>query len=375
MEPKHKRSSFGLYEMALLKENPYTHEVRARQISFTAEFKRIFWVRYQAGEYIPGIFESLGYDPEVLGIARMYSLASNLRKCVAEGREFTSGYTNRAKSHRRAEKTPAPDTSAMQHELTYLRQQVEFLKKITELGGHEPLDFLHIHHDRLRQMQQPHMDTANALGVAPELVCLQNQGKVLLVPLLPRPPYILCIHPTVISGTRHASDPAQLRNTQHIISTILDAFTKQVLAYVLSPSLELDFVLETVHILIQKHGVSLDAQTLVHSDQGCHYTSLRFIQILKDSSLRQSMSRRGNCWDNAPQESFFGHMKDEIDLSECETFDQVKAVIDDWIDYYNNDRYQWQLAKLSPNEFYRYLLSGVYPLLGKPSSDVKLDPI
>ena len=56
---------------------------------------------------------------------------------------------------------------------------------------HEPLDFLHIHHDRLRQMQQPHMDTANALGVAPELVCLQNQGKVLLVPLLPRPPYIL----------------------------------------------------------------------------------------------------------------------------------------------------------------------------------------
>ena len=110
MEPKHKRRSFGLYEMALLKENPYTYEVRACQTSFTAEFKRIFWARYQAGEYIPGIFESLGYDPEVLGIARMYSLASNLRKCVAEGREFTSGYINRAKSHGRAEKKPAPDT-------------------------------------------------------------------------------------------------------------------------------------------------------------------------------------------------------------------------------------------------------------------------
>ena len=78
MEPKHKRSSFGLYEMASLKENPYTHEVRARQISFTAEFKRIFWVRYQAGEYIPGIFESLGYD------CTYYSLASNSRKCVAD---------------------------------------------------------------------------------------------------------------------------------------------------------------------------------------------------------------------------------------------------------------------------------------------------
>ena len=52
---------------------------------------------------------------------------------MAEGREFTSGYTNRAKGHGRAEKKAAPDTSAMQHELTYLRQQVEFLKKMTEL--------------------------------------------------------------------------------------------------------------------------------------------------------------------------------------------------------------------------------------------------
>lgn len=51
MEPKHKCSSFGLYEIALLKENPYTHELRAQQISFAAEFKRIFWARYQVGEY------------------------------------------------------------------------------------------------------------------------------------------------------------------------------------------------------------------------------------------------------------------------------------------------------------------------------------
>ena len=80
------------------------------------------------------------------------------------------------------------------------------------------------------------------------------------------------------------------------------------------------------------------------------------------------MSRKGNCWDNAPQESFFGHMKDKIDLSSCESFDQVKAILDDWIDYYNNDRYQWQLAKLSPNEFYRYITSGLYPLPGNSFS-------
>ena len=74
------------------------------------------------------------------------------------------------------------------------------------------------------------------------------------------------------------------------------------------------------------------------------------------------MSRRGNCWDNAPQESLFGHMKDEIDLDGCSTFGEVKAVIDDWMDYYNNDRYQWQLAKLSPNEYYKYITTGEYPL-------------
>ena len=146
----------------------------------------------------------------------------------------------------------------------------------------------------------------------------------------------------------------------------MDAYTKQVLSYAVSTSLELDFVLECINLLVEKHGVSLNAKTLIHSDQGFHYTSYRFIQLLKDHALRQSMSRRGNCWDNAPQESFFGHMKDEIDLSGCTAFEQVRAILDDWIDYYNNDRYQWQLAKLSPNEFYTYLTTGVYPLQGKP---------
>ena len=148
------------------------------------------------------------------------------------------------------------------------------------------------------------------------------------------------------------------------LSTILDAFTKQILAYVLSPSLEVDFVLETVNQLINNHGISLHAETIIHSDQGCHYTSHKFINILYDKKLRQSMSRRGNCWDNAPQESFFGHMKDYIKpkLAACAEFSQVKLIIDDYIDYYNNRRYQWKLAKLSPNEYYKFVTTGEYPL-------------
>jgi len=144
----------------------------------------------------------------------------------------------------------------------------------------------------------------------------------------------------------------------------LDAYTKQILAYVLSDSLEVDIVLETVEKLIKKHGIELAKETLIHSDQGCHYTSIRFIQLVKDEELRQSMSRKGNCWDNAPQESFYGHMKDEIDISECTKYREVKAIIDDWMDYYNSERYQWQLAKLSPDEYYEYISTGIYPLKG-----------
>jgi len=148
------------------------------------------------------------------------------------------------------------------------------------------------------------------------------------------------------------------------LSVIKDAFTKQVLSYVLSESLEVDFVLLTVRQLIDKHGISLDAETIIHSDQGCHYTSKKFRQIIKDAGLRQSMSRKGNCWDNAPQESFFGHMKDEIGskIKAARNYKEVKSIIDDWMDYYNNDRCQWGLTKLTPNEYYDYCISGINPL-------------
>ena len=66
-------------------------------------------------------------------------------------------------------------------------------------------------------------------------------------------------------------------------------------------------------------------------------------------------------------------MKDHIKekFKKCESFEEVKKVIDDWMDYYNNDRYQWQLAKLSPNEYYKYITTGIYPIKGKiPSTDM-----
>ena len=147
------------------------------------------------------------------------------------------------------------------------------------------------------------------------------------------------------------------------LSTILDACTKQVLSYAVSESLEVDFVLEMVERLVQNYGTSLNKETVIHSDQGTHYTSLKFIQLVESRELRRSMSRRGNCWDNAPQESFFGHMKDELagEIPGWTSFADAKASIDRWMDYYNQDRCQWDLAKLSPNEFYEYISTGEHP--------------
>ena len=154
------------------------------------------------------------------------------------------------------------------------------------------------------------------------------------------------------------------RDEKCYLSTILDAYTHEVLAYCISLSFKVDFVLETTDRLIAEHGSTLDNETIIHSDQGCHYTSLAFIQKLKDAEFVQSMSRRGNCWDNSPQESFFGHMKDEIAdlIAICTTFEEVVARVDDWMDYYNNDRGQWDLLKLAPKEYYEYLQTGIYPL-------------
>ena len=147
------------------------------------------------------------------------------------------------------------------------------------------------------------------------------------------------------------------------LSVIKDAFTKEVLSYVLSRSLEVDFVLETVNKLIRDHGFTLDDSTMIHSDQGAHYTSIEFRKLISDLNLRQSMSRRGNCWDNAPQESFFGHMKQELQgrMKSWKCFEEVQSAIDDWMDYYNNDRYQVGLLKMSPTEYYSYIITGKYP--------------
>lgn len=146
-------------------------------------------------------------------------------------------------------------------------------------------------------------------------------------------------------------------NQMAYLSTIKDGSTNEIVAHNLSDSLTLDIVTDTIHKLMANTNLKLSSDAFIHSDQGFHYTSPKFQKLLKSNNLGQSMSRRGNCWDNAPQESFFGHMKDEIDYKKCTCLSELQDVIDNYIDYYNNYRGQWNLKKLTPVKYRNQLLA------------------
>lgn len=139
-------------------------------------------------------------------------------------------------------------------------------------------------------------------------------------------------------------------NKRAYLSVIKDAVTNETKSYVLSRSLEVDFVIKT---MMKLDELTLDPDALINTDQGSHYTSHEFQKIVRSLLIIQSMSRRGNCWDNAPIESFFGHMKVDIKNSnktfnDCKSFEELEILVEDYMYYYNNERDQWNLDKLPP---------------------------
>jgi putative transposase len=140
------------------------------------------------------------------------------------------------------------------------------------------------------------------------------------------------------------------------LSTIKDSSTNEILAYNVSSRMTLDLATDTLVKLKKNKQVKLAEGAFIHSDQGVHYTSPSFQKHVKKLGLGQSMSRRGNCWDNAPQESFFGHFKDESYIKPCNSLDELKQEIRRYMTYYNNFRYQWNLKKMTPVEYRNHLL-------------------
>lgn len=139
------------------------------------------------------------------------------------------------------------------------------------------------------------------------------------------------------------------------LSVIKDIATGEAVAWNASRNLDMSLVVETIARL--QSGACEDA--LIHSDQGFHYTSPAFIKIVKQLKMNQSMSGKGSCIDNAPIESFFGHLKDELDYAACRTFSEVCSKIEEYMEYYNYERKQWARNKMTPVEYRRHLLTQV----------------
>lgn len=131
-------------------------------------------------------------------------------------------------------------------------------------------------------------------------------------------------------------------------SAFLDCETKEVLAHVTSDSLEEKFVLDSCE---QLKGTGIDSSTWICSDQGSHYTSRLYRDKLVELKVNQSMSRKACCWDNAPIESFWGRMKEQIGSTAHLSHKEIVALVDDYVDYYNNERGQVGLNWLTPTEY------------------------
>ena len=111
----------------------------------------------------------------------------------------------------------------------------------------------------------------------------------------------------------------------------------------------LDISLETIKKLHRKRKLMLSEKVIIHSDQGVHYTSSKFHNLLKKYNIQQSMSRKGNSMDNGMMENFFGLLKTEMFYDQEDKYkniDELILAIDDYINYYNYDRIKLKLKGL-----------------------------
>ena len=140
------------------------------------------------------------------------------------------------------------------------------------------------------------------------------------------------------------------------LSAIKDCTTKQIVGHAVSRSLKMDFVIESFESVMNNPDFELSSNAISHSDQGAHYTSKVYREYLEFYDIERSMSRRGNCWDNAPMESFFGRFKSETNFKYINTFKELKEYIKDYIFYYNNIRKTPITKNMTPNEYRNHIL-------------------
>ncbi|MCF6409120.1 IS3 family transposase, partial [Pseudalkalibacillus salsuginis] len=133
------------------------------------------------------------------------------------------------------------------------------------------------------------------------------------------------------------------------LSAVLDLYNNEIVAWELSDRNDLELVTDT---LKQLEGKSFHKDALIHSDQGFQYTTNSYDKQLTNLKVRGSHSRRGNCHDNACIECFYSHLKTEkLYFNKPKTKEEALQAIQEYIDFYNNDRFQEKFNGLSPIEY------------------------
>ena len=134
------------------------------------------------------------------------------------------------------------------------------------------------------------------------------------------------------------------------LSPILDLFNGEIISYTLSRSPDFHQVAEMIRSAFQK--IPDHSYLILHSDQGWQYQMRSYQKMLKDKGVRQSMSRKGNCYDNSVIENFFGILKTEFYHNQhFSSFEQFSKELSEYIEYYNNRRIKVKLKGLSPIQF------------------------
>ncbi|WP_237563792.1 IS3 family transposase [Halalkalibacter okhensis] len=135
------------------------------------------------------------------------------------------------------------------------------------------------------------------------------------------------------------------------LNPIMDLFNGEILSYGISMRPTLELALKPLEEALEIVKES-KYRTTVHSDQGWHYQHKKWVKKLKENKVFQSMSRKGNCLDNSPMESFFGILKQEMYYGEPKcSFEDLKKKIEEHIFYYNNKRIKKKLAGMSPVQY------------------------
>ena len=134
------------------------------------------------------------------------------------------------------------------------------------------------------------------------------------------------------------------------LSPILDLYNSEVVSYNISDRPNFYQTMDMLEKALKK--LPQGAKPILHSDQGWQYQMKRYQQLLRKSKIRQSMSRKGNCLDNAVMENFFGLLKSELFyIQQFKSYESLQLAIIDYIHYYNNDRIKLKLKGLSPVQY------------------------